>query len=114
MPLRVLQGEPGIGKSRLAREVRREARDGGAMVLDIDCSQRAANTPLGPIARLVKRLIGGAATESPGAEAHVQTWIRALLDRHAATMRSHTSRRCWTSAVHWPTPTRAPTGSVSA
>ena len=55
----------GIGKSRLAREVRREARDGGAMVLDIDCSQRAANTPLGPIARLVKRLIGAPPPNRP-------------------------------------------------
>jgi DNA-binding SARP family transcriptional activator len=64
----VLAGEPGIGKTRLARELADELRAGGATVLSGSCREEA----LVPYQPFVEAL-----------GAHVADWDDAALDRHA-------------------------------
>jgi class 3 adenylate cyclase/tetratricopeptide (TPR) repeat protein len=80
----VLTGDAGIGKSRLAREVRREALEAGATVLDIDCSERSANTPLAPVATLLRHLVGGLSRDSDVVAARVRAWLSDVLGAAAA------------------------------
>src|SRR4029077_9430305 len=75
----IIEGDAGVGKSRLGREIRGEALQSGAMLLDIDCSPRAANTPLSPIGTLLRRMIGGRPRDSAAAVAHAKRWLRDIL-----------------------------------
>lgn len=49
-------GEPGIGKSLLARQIVQRATDAGALVLQMRCSALHTNTPLYPVVRLLLSL----------------------------------------------------------
>lgn len=50
----LLLGEPGIGKSRLARELRSQASGPGAIAWTLRCSAHTANTPFGPLAQFLR------------------------------------------------------------
>ncbi|MDP8968831.1 MAG: AAA family ATPase, partial [Actinomycetota bacterium] len=52
--LAVLEGEAGIGKTRLAQELARRARDRGAVVLAARCHEDEANLPYGPVIELLR------------------------------------------------------------
>lgn len=54
----LLVGEPGIGKSRLARELRLRAARDGAEVWLMRCSAHRTNTPFAPMAQLLERALG--------------------------------------------------------
>lgn len=66
----LLLGEPGIGKSRLARELRARARQGGSDAWTMRCSAHTANTPFAPLAQFLRQAItlaGGAGESSAAA-----------------------------------------------
>lgn len=69
----LLLGEPGIGKSRLARELRARARQGGADAWTMRCSAHTVNTPFAPLAQFLRQAIvlAGAAESSATALAVV-------------------------------------------
>src|SRR5690606_5767718 len=50
----LLLGDPGIGKSRLARELRARASGPDAMVWTMRCSAHMVNTPFGPLAQTLR------------------------------------------------------------
>ena len=52
--LAVIEGEAGIGKTRLAHELARRARDEGAVVLAARCHDDEAGLPYGPIVELLR------------------------------------------------------------
>ena len=50
----VIEGEAGIGKTRLATELVRRARAGGAVVLEARCHDDEAGLPYGPVVELLR------------------------------------------------------------
>jgi DNA-binding CsgD family transcriptional regulator/tetratricopeptide (TPR) repeat protein len=56
----LVSGEAGIGKSRLLRAVREEARSGGLLVLQGACFEAERSNPFAPLADLVRSLAAGA------------------------------------------------------
>jgi DNA-binding SARP family transcriptional activator/predicted ATPase len=52
--LAVVEGEAGVGKTRLASELLREARSRGAMVLSSRCHDDEAGLPYGPVVELLR------------------------------------------------------------
>ncbi len=52
----LLTGEPGIGKSRLAREFVNRVTAGGARYFEISCTDEYANSALHPVKRLLRQL----------------------------------------------------------
>jgi DNA-binding SARP family transcriptional activator/predicted ATPase len=52
--LAVIEGEAGIGKTRLANELAHRARAGGAVVLAARCHDDEAGLPYGPVAELLR------------------------------------------------------------
>ena len=52
--LAVIEGEPGIGKTRLAGELASEARSRGAVVLSARCHDDEAGLPYGPVVELLR------------------------------------------------------------
>jgi predicted ATPase/DNA-binding CsgD family transcriptional regulator len=61
----VLGGEAGIGKSRLAETLGREAADSGALVLTGHCYDFAVTPPYGPWGELIEQYAAGT-SQSPG------------------------------------------------
>lgn len=55
--LAVVEGEAGIGKTRLASELVRSARSGGAVVLAARCHDDEAGLPYGPIVELLREAV---------------------------------------------------------
>src|SRR6266540_1957892 len=55
--LAVIEGEAGIGKTRLAHELTRKARTGGAVVLAARCHEDEAGLPYGPIVELLREAV---------------------------------------------------------
>ena len=55
--LAVIEGEAGIGKTRLAQELARRARDEGAVVLAARCHEDEAGLPYGPIVELLHEAV---------------------------------------------------------
>lgn len=64
----VLSGEPGIGKSRLAREVGERLRAQGATWLECHCTPEGMNTPLFAITGMLERLLDPAHELGPEAQ----------------------------------------------
>ncbi len=60
--LAVIEGEAGIGKTRLAHELLRNARSGGAVVLVARCHDDEAGLPYGPIVELLRAAMGDGET----------------------------------------------------
>ena len=58
--LAVIEGEAGIGKTRLASELMESARDRGAVVLATRCHDDEAGLPYGPIVELLRNAASGA------------------------------------------------------
>ena len=54
----VLLGEPGMGKSRLARAALERAAQDGASCVEIDCTPAARNSPLFPVSTWLRRAAG--------------------------------------------------------
>ena len=52
--LAVIEGEAGIGKTRLANELIRKGRSGGAVVLAARCHEDEAGLPYGPVVELLR------------------------------------------------------------
>ena len=52
--LAVIEGEAGIGKTRLAAELVRRARAAGAVVLEARCHDDEAGLPYGPVVELLR------------------------------------------------------------
>ena len=59
--LAVIEGEAGIGKTRLANELARQARAGGAVVLAARCHDDEAGLPYGPVVELLREAVRDAA-----------------------------------------------------
>ncbi|MDM0045948.1 AAA family ATPase [Variovorax dokdonensis] len=78
----ILVGDPGIGKSKLARVLRARALESHATVVEIDCTPSTRNTPLFPISVLARRLAGIRAEDS---DAERLRKAEALLKRVALT-----------------------------
>jgi DNA-binding SARP family transcriptional activator len=55
--LAVIEGEAGIGKTRLAHELARRARDEGAVVLVARCHEDEAGLPYGPVVELLREAV---------------------------------------------------------
>lgn len=55
--LAVIEGEAGIGKTRLATELARRARGGGAVVLAARCHDDEAGLPYGPVVELLREAV---------------------------------------------------------
>jgi DNA-binding SARP family transcriptional activator len=55
--LAVIEGEAGIGKTRLAEELTSRARDGGAVVLAARCHEDEVGLPYGPIVELLREAV---------------------------------------------------------
>lgn len=96
----LLLGEPGIGKTRLARELRKRVQRAGsdADAWTLRCSAHTANTPFAPLAQFLSQAMGlaGAAQPTPAAldgvlaragvrDAAVAAPLRALLGMAGAT-----------------------------
>src|SRR4051794_5713569 len=58
--LAVIEGEAGIGKTRLAHELMASARERGAVVLAARCHDDEAGLPYGPIVELLREALRGA------------------------------------------------------
>lgn len=54
----VVEGEPGIGKSRLVEALKDHAESGGGRCLTLQCSPYHANTVLHPVVRHLERTVG--------------------------------------------------------
>jgi DNA-binding winged helix-turn-helix (wHTH) protein len=59
----MLQGEPGIGKTRIAEELSREARERGALVLEGHCQDTAGALSYRPWIKLLRTLVEISASE---------------------------------------------------
>ena len=55
--LAVIEGEAGIGKTRLANELASQAREGGAVVLAARCHEDEASIPYGPVLELLREAL---------------------------------------------------------
>jgi DNA-binding SARP family transcriptional activator/predicted ATPase len=55
--LAVIEGEAGIGKTRLANELARQARTAGAVVLAARCHDDEAGLPYGPVVELLREAV---------------------------------------------------------
>lgn len=55
----VIEGEAGIGKTRLADELAAHARGSGAIVLTARCHDDEAGIPYGPVVELLRAAVGG-------------------------------------------------------
>ncbi|MEV0122529.1 adenylate/guanylate cyclase domain-containing protein [Streptomyces sp. NPDC050703] len=95
-----LYGDPGVGKSRLARDFAAAARDDGAAVARTGCPPYGSEGSLAPLADMLRRLLGDAPDQrlaellgTTGPDAAVAT----ALARLAGTGRSGTSfdETCW-------------------
>ncbi len=60
----LVQGEAGIGKSRLVREFQRECDDGTHTVLELRCSPYFTSSALYPVVELLRRLLGVSAGDT--------------------------------------------------
>jgi class 3 adenylate cyclase len=80
-----LVGEPGMGKSRLARAALEQAARDGALVVEVDCTPSSGNSPLLPIGVLLRRTahITAGASEGDKAEAARALLTRLLGEREA-------------------------------
>jgi TOMM system kinase/cyclase fusion protein len=75
----LVTGEPGIGKSRLARAIRQQLSAETHRWLEGRCAQDARNSPLFPIVELLERLLDAGRELTP--EAKVER-LEALLSEH--------------------------------
>jgi len=75
-----LSGDAGIGKSRLAQDLLVLARDAKAVTLSLDCSPSTVNTPLFPVATLLRRRARMTSGMDPAtAEAALDQLLRTLV-----------------------------------
>lgn len=63
--LAVIEGEAGIGKTRLAAEIMSAAVDEGAVVLAARCHEDEAGLPYAPVVELLRQALAGATACSP-------------------------------------------------
>ena len=86
----LLQGELGIGKSRLVDALREHVEQDGATVFECSCTQYAKSTPLFPIMELAERTLGFAReTAIPDKRAALEKRLAArglLTEENAALM----------------------------
>lgn len=73
----LLLGEPGIGKSRLAREVRALATRSEALGWTMRCSAHTANTPFAPLVQFLRQAM--ASTGAPEASASALATVLAMV-----------------------------------
>jgi class 3 adenylate cyclase len=73
-----LEGDAGMGKSRLARSMLDRAAQDGAVVVEIDCTPSTRNSPLFPIGVLLRRI---ARIPPQGTEEQKRTLAENLLSR---------------------------------
>ncbi|QQC92366.1 adenylate/guanylate cyclase domain-containing protein [Streptomyces alfalfae] len=95
-----LYGDPGVGKSRLARDFAAVAGDDGATVARTGCPPYGSEGSLAPLADLLRRLLGDAPAERLAellGAAGPDTAAATALARLAGTGRSGTSfdETCW-------------------
>ncbi len=79
----LLTGEPGIGKSRLAREVREHVSGQGHTFLECRCSPETQNNALFPVIGLLGHLVQREARPSMRARGEA---LEALLSRHGLSL----------------------------
>jgi TOMM system kinase/cyclase fusion protein len=75
----LLTGEPGIGKSRLARELASAASKDGAACLEGRCAEYSRQSPLRPIIDMVERRVGLGREQS---DAERASRLSQFLERH--------------------------------
>ncbi|GAC1546755.1 MAG: hypothetical protein NVS2B7_22120 [Herpetosiphon sp.] len=78
-PLLLLAGEPGIGKSRLLREVSHHASRSGLRVLLGGCEQRGGQEPFAPLVHALARYLREAPLEQVRANLLSCAWLVRLL-----------------------------------
>jgi class 3 adenylate cyclase len=61
----LIDGEPGIGKSRLAQELASAVAQTGARIVSLSCSANHQRSPLYPVLEAISRSIGLAPSDSP-------------------------------------------------
>lgn len=103
-----LSGDAGIGKSRLARAARRAAEADEAMILTLDCSPSMLNTPLFPVAVLLRRR-AGLTSEMSGREAARR--LRGLLKTLLPTEVIRDALRCLAPLLQLQVNARPPVGT---
>lgn len=86
----VLTGDPGIGKSRLARTLYDLAGGERATRFELDCASKASHTPLHPISALLRRIVG--ARNADGADARSRR-LKRILTRLLDAGRAETAHR---------------------
>lgn len=86
----LLQGEPGIGKSRLARELRARVRHEHADAWMMRCSAHAANTPFAPLVQFLQQAmaVAGSAEGSPETLASVLAAVGTTQEAVVAPLRT--------------------------
>jgi class 3 adenylate cyclase/tetratricopeptide (TPR) repeat protein len=85
----LLVGEPGIGKSRLARELRARARQDGGDTWTMRCSPHTANTPFAPLAQFLRQaMTATVGEESAGALSAVLAHVGAREEAMVAPLRA--------------------------
>ena len=62
----MIEGEAGIGKTRLANELAGRVQAGGAVVLAVRCHDDEAGLPYGPVVELLREAVRRAAERAVG------------------------------------------------
>ena len=68
-------GHPGVGKSRLVREVAAMARQRGVGVFTAFCESHAGQIPFHAVARLLRAITGVEDLDAPDAREHLRHWV---------------------------------------
>lgn len=64
----LLSGDPGIGKSRLVWQFKRQLAESHVMIRELRCSAEFAHSPFHPLISLFEQLLGFGPDEAPGAK----------------------------------------------
>ena len=77
VPLAMIIGEPGLGKSRLAREFTHGAVASGSTVVSTQCESHTVGVPLRAMSRLLRQFFDVAGLDGPSARSRVTTQLAA-------------------------------------
>jgi tetratricopeptide (TPR) repeat protein len=82
-PLLLVAGEPGIGKSRLLREVAQRASSQGSIILEGSCTRRSGQEPYAPITGALENFIQRRSPAQLRSDLQGCSWLTRLLPQLA-------------------------------